>query len=177
MPKRYSAGSTKGTQYELSAANWQAQNVDELLYEWWFNYHDDECDPEDLGSSTRQKPPPPDTSQPLVRKCLLNPSIDFKLTNLDSPVNLRFGLPVREFLTVVWAVTLAPSVQSRAILVIKREARPRLLERPWLTACNRWYTSVGISCAECYAKPAKYHECDLCESSYSWHSQIHRWER
>lgn len=68
MSRRYSDSSTKGTQYELTAANWKAQNVDELLYEWWFDYSDDECNPEDLGSSTLKKPPRPDMSQPLVRE-------------------------------------------------------------------------------------------------------------
>ena len=71
MSKRCLIGSTKSTQYELTAANWIEQNVDELLYEWWFSSRDDECDPKDLGSSTLStKLPKPDTSKPLVRKCL-----------------------------------------------------------------------------------------------------------
>lgn len=67
MSKRHISRSTKRIQYELSADNWIAQNVDELLYEWWFDSRDDECDPESLGSSTlRKTPSAPDTSQPLV---------------------------------------------------------------------------------------------------------------
>lgn len=53
-------------QYALTVENWLEQDVDQLLYEWWFDYRDDECDPEDLGSSTLKYLQPPDTSSNLV---------------------------------------------------------------------------------------------------------------
>ncbi|MCJ1280345.1 hypothetical protein MMC21_008172 [Puttea exsequens] len=49
--------------YELSQQNWINQNVDQMLYDWWFNYKDD-CDLDNLGHGLLEgNPGPPDTTK------------------------------------------------------------------------------------------------------------------
>ena len=57
--------------YELSQQNWINQNVDQMLYDWWFNYKDD-CDLDNLGHGLLEgNPGPPDTTKdPVSEQCL-----------------------------------------------------------------------------------------------------------
>ena len=53
--------------FDLTQENWIDANVDQLLYEWWFEYPDDECNLTALGAPGLKNLSPPNTSNNLVR--------------------------------------------------------------------------------------------------------------
>jgi len=57
---------THNPAYDLTAKNWQDANVDQLMYDWWFDYTSDTCDKDYLGASGLKGVSPPDTTKDLV---------------------------------------------------------------------------------------------------------------
>ncbi|KAL9126160.1 MAG: hypothetical protein Q9175_007960 [Cornicularia normoerica] len=109
--------------YALTQKNWQAQNVDQLLYEWWYKSKDNECNPLDLGSSTLNNLQPPDTSgnwgaleDAIVKNSLLSYTIlnDF-IQNTVSPsengiLALTFIGAIVGVLGVFWTLLIPGAV-------------------------------------------------------------------
>ncbi len=52
--------------FDLTSENWIDANVDQRLYEWWFDYPDDECNLTALGTHGLKNLSPPNTSNNLV---------------------------------------------------------------------------------------------------------------
>ena len=57
---------THNPDFDLPSENWNDAEVDQLLYEWWFNYPDDQCNLTTLGASGLKNLSPPNTSNNLV---------------------------------------------------------------------------------------------------------------
>lgn len=52
--------------FDLTSENWIDANVDQLPYEWWFDYPTDECNLTALGTSGPKNLSPPNNSNSLV---------------------------------------------------------------------------------------------------------------
>lgn len=57
---------THNPAWDLTAANWQDANVDQLMYDWWFEYTSESCDISQLGANGLRDAKPPDTTKDLV---------------------------------------------------------------------------------------------------------------
>ena len=57
---------THNPDFDLTSENWNDAKVDQLLYEWWFNYPDDQCNLTTLGAPGLKNLSPPNTSNNLV---------------------------------------------------------------------------------------------------------------
>ena len=59
---------TRNPDWDLTQANWKDANVDQLLYNWWFDYKTDECDKTQLGTNGLTNLSPPNTANDVVSK-------------------------------------------------------------------------------------------------------------
>ena len=57
---------TRNPDFDLTPENWNDVKVDQPLYEWWFNYPNDECNLTALGTSGLRNLSLPNTSNNLV---------------------------------------------------------------------------------------------------------------